>query len=185
MRLSLNLGLSALMVGAAFFVSVDASAEDKIEVGTVMDNGLKVVGYDDVLKGNMYEAPFEYYEKFTYEWSPEGLLVENDFVVPDDLEAELANYIPRGATTPARYKIVRPGDQSIKTSNITERATNPFQMIALLRKIYTDPDIPGFRRDMYLENNREEKGYQDKRNIKEESIKDGDREIYETNYLTV
>lgn len=39
-------------------------------------------------------------------------------------------------------------NEQVHTSNLLDRATDHNQMIALLREVYTNPLIPGFRRDM-------------------------------------
>lgn len=83
-------------------------------------NSIVVVGRDNELGENLYRATKEYYSQFSYLWHPKRL------VTAKDVE----------------------GVDGVQKSNITDRATQQYQIYSLLREIYTNPLIPGYRRDV-------------------------------------
>lgn len=91
------------------------------------------VNHDDLLGEEgvgepLYRATENYYRQFEYLWHPERL------VTADDKE----------------------GVDGVRKSNLTDRATNKFQIWALLKEVYTNPLIPGYRRDISNVDNYEE-----------------------------
>lgn len=144
---SSRIGLTALMVAMMAFPAIQVKAQD--------DSSHHQPLPERALSSHEQQL-FDLLKSKGYSVLPEKVGYDYELKASDDVAAgEFIYHVSRDYYEQFTFQWTDSKGVT-HTSKVTDKATSPEHILALLREVYTNPLIPGFRRDMYWDSSKEE-----------------------------